>query len=223
MLFRSRGGQSNKVAANTVVEALSKGVSTGSALDKANPLDVYELLGEKGLTAEKIVANNPNMKLEDVNNYLAKIPGLYSTSVDQTITDILGSGATSSLTAEQKQNLVDNLVAGDTTRADVTKLFTESNANKNQEASRIANIYAQAFGGDTEDAKALYAKLMGLTYTGTGKVDNEIYNRAKSVFDKSLTSETNAQTGITSLIKEAAKQEGAENRSEEHTSELQSH
>ena len=207
-----RGGQSDKVAANTVVEALSKGVNVGSAIDKANPLDVYELLGQKGLTAEKIVANNPNMKLEDVNSYLANIPGLYGTSIDQTITDILGSDATSTLTTDQKQNLINNLVSGDATREDVTKLFTESSANKNQEASRIANIYAQAFGGDTEDAKALYAKLIGATYTGTGKVDDEIYNRAKSVFDKSLTSETNAQQGIYSLIKEAANTSGAENQ-----------
>lgn len=207
-----KGGAGSKVAANTVVEALSKGYDVGSAIDKANPLDVYELLGSRGLTTQDILGKNPNLKQADVDAYMAKIPSLYGTSVDQSITNVLGADAASSLTAEKKQNIIDNLVSGKTSREEVLKMLQESGANKNQEASRIANLYVQAFGGDAEDAKALYAKLTGATYTGTGKVDPEIYNRAKEKFDKALTSESEANAGITSLIKEAANTSGAETR-----------
>ncbi len=166
-------------------------------------LNEYETFMKKGIDPTKSGLST---------DYFSTVSNLYGSNVDSTINDVFGAGASDAFTAEQKQNFVDQLVSGETTREDVKQAFTTSNANKNQEASRIANIYAQAFGGDTEDAKALYAKLMGTTYTGTGKVDDEVYNKAKSVFDKSLTSETDAQKGITSLIKEAANKSGAESQ-----------
>lgn len=166
-----------------------------------NLMDEYESFRKYGI--------DPTLAGAD---YFSKVGDSYNTYTDTTINDILGTGAASQMSAETKQNIVDNLLAGNVTREELVKTFQESGANKNQEASRIANLYVQAFGGDAEDAKALYAKLTGATYTGTGKVDPEIYNRAKEKFDKALTSESEANAGITSLIKEAANTSGAETR-----------
>ena len=161
-------------------------------------LNEYEALRKRGISAEQA-----NL----APDYFANVGNLYGTSVDQTITDVLGKDYTSKLTAEQKQSLVDNLMAGKTSREDVSKLFQESTANKNQEAARIANSYVAMYGGSQDDANALYAKLMGQSYKGPGKVDAQFETLAKDAFNKSLKTDA---SGIYDLIDNAANKEGAE-------------
>lgn len=207
-----KGGIGEDVSAKTFVEALSKGYNVDNLASIVNPLEVYEEFREKKLTPEEVLKKNPQMNMADFENYFAQVPDLYSKNVDKTITDVLGANAVSAFTPEQKQTLVNNLVSGDATRENLAKSLQESGVNKQQEATRIANIYSQAYGMEPEDAKALFAKLSGADYKGTGVVSDSVYNEAKKTFDTSLKSETDANTGIASLIKKAAKQEGAENR-----------
>lgn len=191
-------GASKYLTGDYTPEAIKRYTETEEDL-----LNEYETFREKGI--------DPTKSGLDAN-YFSNVADLYGSNVDKTITDILGADAVSAFTPEQKQTLVNNLVSGDATREDVAKSFQNSTANKKQEAARIANLYASAFGGSQDDAQALYAKLIGAQYTGPGTVSDDTYTRAKTAFDKGLTSESESNVGLTSLLKEAAKQEGAENR-----------
>ena len=134
-----------------------------------NLMDEYESFRKYGI--------DPTLAGAD---YFAKVGDSYGTYADATINDIYGDGAATKMSAEQKQNIVDNLLSGNVTREELKTTFQQSGANKAQEASRIANIYVQAFGGNEEDAKALYSALTGQSYSGTGKVDPGILTMAQT-------------------------------------------
>lgn len=208
----------NTTDKNAIYNAIAAGATGADILgaDKyktgtisADTISKY-LQSEPDLLNEYEAFRQYNLSPEQTNlapDYFSGVGGLYSQNVDKTITDILGANYVSAIPESDKQNIVNQLLTGDLSRSDVTDMFTNSAANKQQEAARIANSYVSMFGGDTEDAKALYAKLLGVNYTGTGKVDDTIFNTAKSIFDTSLTDE---KAGLSSLLKTAANQEGAE-------------
>lgn len=202
-----KGGAGEDVAAKTYVEALAKGYGGLDVTGNVNPLEVYEEFRSRGLTPEDIVAKNPQMTTQQITDYFSNVGDLYGQNVDTTITDILGKDYAAAISPDQKQTLVNNLLTGKSTREDLTKMFQESGANKNQEATRIANSYVAMYGGSKDDADALYAKLMGTKYSGPGKVDPQFETLAKDAFNKSLKTDSG---GIYDLIKDAANKEGAE-------------
>lgn len=204
----SKGYEDQYVNANVIAESLAKGYGGFDLLDKTNALDVYEVLGKKGIAVEDILAKNPNLTAEQVSAYIDKVPDLYGEYVNNTFDSVFGSGTSASISDEYKQNAINSLVTGATTRDEILKQLENSGANKQQEAQRIAASYVSMFGGTAEDAKALYARLMGAEYSGTGTVKDDIYQTAKTAFDQSL---SNEDAGLETLLKKAANTEGAEN------------
>lgn len=146
------------------------------------------------------------------DNYFGDVSTSYGNYSDNTINDIFGSNAANQMSAETKQNIINNLLSGKVTREELRDTFQNSGSNKAQEASRIANLYAQAFGGSDEDAKALYAELTGQPYSGTGVVDSTVLSMAQDAFKNALTSEKASDTELTKLVHIAANKEGAQNR-----------
>ena len=166
-------------------------------------LNEYETFMKKGIDPTKAGLSE---------DYFSTVSNLYGSNVDSTINDVFGAGASDVFTAEQKQNFVDQLVSGDKSREDVKQAFATSAANKRQEAERLSKLYENAYGLSKDDSEALYAKLMGADYLGSGTVDDNTYQTAKTSFDKALGSERDANAGLSSLLSKAAKEEGAENR-----------
>ena len=73
----SKGYEDQYVNANVIAESLAKGYGGFDLLDKTNALDVYEVLGKKGIAVEDILAKNPNLTAEQVSAYIDKVPDLY--------------------------------------------------------------------------------------------------------------------------------------------------
>lgn len=203
-----KAGYDPTVSSKTIAESIAKGYGGAELLDKTNPLDFYEALGREGQTVESLSQLYPNLNSQQVNDYLAKVPELYGQGVDQTIKDILGESYLTNVSAEEKQAIIDNLVTGSTTRQEVYDMFANSEANKKQEAERLAGAYMSMYGGSKDDALALYSKLLGLEYNGPGSVSNDVLSKARSIFDVSLQDQN---AGLEELVKNAANREGAEN------------
>ncbi len=203
-----RGGYDATVSSKAVAEAIAKGYGGSELIDKTNPIDLYEALGEYGMTPESLAAKYPNLTAQQISDYIANVPELYNQGIDQTIKDILGEDYLAGVSAEERQRIVDNLVTGTTTRDEVYNMFANSDANKRQEAERLAGAYMSMYGGTKDDAMALYANLLGLDYSGPGKVSSDVLSRSREIFNQSLTDQN---AGIETLVRTAANMEGAEN------------
>jgi hypothetical protein len=191
-------GSSKYLTGDYTPEAIQRYTETEEDL-----LNEYETFMKRGIDPTKSGLSE---------DYFSTVSNLYGSNVDSTINDVFGAGAADAFTAEQKQNFVDKLVSGDKTREDVKQTFATSAANKRQEAERLSKLYENAYGLSKDDSEALYAKLMGADYSGSGTVDDNTYQTAKTSFDKALGSEKDANAGLSSLLSKAAKEEGAENR-----------
>lgn len=130
------------------------------------------------------------------------ISALYQYTTNQTLNNVLGKDS-----ANYKQDnttLINDLITGRITREQYEQQVQNSQANVNQEASRLAGLYTQLKGGDTDDARAFYAALVGARYSGPGQVDPELLSKAKDELKGSLKSESDSNRVITGIIKDAA-------------------